>query len=206
MNIKPIETRYGGYRFRSRLEARWAVFFDRMGLRWDYELEGWQGNGLSYLPDFWLPELSMWAEVKPQHLVASAAGCFPDPQDRLIVAKAHMLAEGSRYPVAILTGAPAYGLYFQTETPVLDMGWRGEMSPYLMVYPDYIQDAYDWSACPWCKTVSFSYHGRSDPRCTCRLDHDHQEPTIRACAEAVSVVEHAATAATFARFEHGERP
>ena len=27
-SIKPIETKYNGYRFRSRLEARWAVFFD----------------------------------------------------------------------------------------------------------------------------------------------------------------------------------
>ena len=27
-DIKAIETYYKGYRFRSRLEARWAVFFD----------------------------------------------------------------------------------------------------------------------------------------------------------------------------------
>ena len=26
--IKPIQTRYKGFNFRSRLEARWAVFFD----------------------------------------------------------------------------------------------------------------------------------------------------------------------------------
>lgn len=30
--MKAIETRYKGYRFRSRLEARWAVFFDALGL------------------------------------------------------------------------------------------------------------------------------------------------------------------------------
>jgi hypothetical protein len=28
--IKAIETSYKGYRFRSRLEARWAVFFDAL--------------------------------------------------------------------------------------------------------------------------------------------------------------------------------
>jgi hypothetical protein len=28
MSAKAIETHYKGYRFRSRLEARWAVFFD----------------------------------------------------------------------------------------------------------------------------------------------------------------------------------
>jgi hypothetical protein len=30
-DLRPIETRYRGFRFRSRLEARWAVFFDAAG-------------------------------------------------------------------------------------------------------------------------------------------------------------------------------
>ena len=43
MNIKPIETVYNGYRFRSRLEARWAVFFRAVGIeeytwQWPSEL------------------------------------------------------------------------------------------------------------------------------------------------------------------------
>jgi hypothetical protein len=38
--IKPIETLYRGYKFRSRLEARWAVFFDVAGIAWQYEPEG----------------------------------------------------------------------------------------------------------------------------------------------------------------------
>lgn len=53
--IRPIETVYKGYRFRSRLEARWAVFFDACGVKWEYEPEGYNlGNGLYYLPDFLL--------------------------------------------------------------------------------------------------------------------------------------------------------
>ena len=39
MDIKPIETVYNGYRFRSRLEARWAVFFDAAGIEYEYEPE-----------------------------------------------------------------------------------------------------------------------------------------------------------------------
>lgn len=51
--IKAIETRYKGYRFRSRLEARWAVFFDELGIRWGYEVEGYDlGDAGHYLPDF----------------------------------------------------------------------------------------------------------------------------------------------------------
>lgn len=41
LNIKAIETSYKGYRFRSRLEARWAVFFDELGIKWEYEKEGY---------------------------------------------------------------------------------------------------------------------------------------------------------------------
>lgn len=65
MNIKPIETIYKGYRFRSRLEARWAVFFDALGIEWEYEPEGFVlTDGTYYLPDFWLPKLKWFVEVK----------------------------------------------------------------------------------------------------------------------------------------------
>src|SRR5271166_825037 len=63
--VRPIETRYAGCRFRSRLEARWAVFFDAMGIPWQYEAEGFTlSDGRNYLPDFLLPECGTWAEVK----------------------------------------------------------------------------------------------------------------------------------------------
>lgn len=74
--ISPIETTYAGCRFRSRLEARWAVFFDALGIRWEYEAQGYElgwrldlarlekGEVIHYLPDFWLPDHRMFAEVK----------------------------------------------------------------------------------------------------------------------------------------------
>ena len=40
MALRPIETHYNGYRFRSRLEARWAVFFDALGWTYQYEPQG----------------------------------------------------------------------------------------------------------------------------------------------------------------------
>ena len=55
MMMKPIQTEYKGYLFRSRLEARWAVFFDACDVEWEYEPEGYDlGDGLMYLPDFLL--------------------------------------------------------------------------------------------------------------------------------------------------------
>jgi hypothetical protein len=67
MFIKPIQTRYQGYNFRSRLEARWAVFFDALNINWEYESEGYVlPNGKNYLPDFYLPQVNMYVEVKPK--------------------------------------------------------------------------------------------------------------------------------------------
>ena len=71
--LKPIQTEYGGFLFRSRLEARWAVFFDACGVDWEYEPEGYDlGNGLMYLPDFLLHGVDgrdggdLYVEVKGQ--------------------------------------------------------------------------------------------------------------------------------------------
>lgn len=71
--VKAIETFYKGYHFRSRLEARWAVFFETLrprGLTWEYEPEGFTlCDGTRYLPDFRVryPDAGQlkWFEVKP---------------------------------------------------------------------------------------------------------------------------------------------
>lgn len=64
MGIKAIETIYKGHRFRSRLEARWAVFFDSLNIPYEYEPEGLSINGVYYLPDFYLPDCKQFFEVK----------------------------------------------------------------------------------------------------------------------------------------------
>jgi hypothetical protein len=69
MDIKAIETIFKGYRFRSRLEARWTIVFDALGIKWEYEMEGFVlSNKEKYLPDFYLPQFDCFAEVKPKVL------------------------------------------------------------------------------------------------------------------------------------------
>jgi hypothetical protein len=64
--IKAIETEYAGCRFRSRLEARWAVFFDALGVQWEHEPEGFETSAGRYLPDFRISAMApFWFEVKP---------------------------------------------------------------------------------------------------------------------------------------------
>jgi len=64
---KALETEYAGHLFRSRLEARWAVFFDRLGIKWEYEAEGFETSAGNYLPDFkiYTDGQAQWFEVKP---------------------------------------------------------------------------------------------------------------------------------------------
>lgn len=64
-----IETEYAGHLFRSRLEARWAVFFTALGIEWKYEPQGYyvgdeRVQRHTYLPDFYLPTTGTWVEVK----------------------------------------------------------------------------------------------------------------------------------------------
>ena len=98
MTIKAIETEYKGYKFRSRLEARWAVFFDAMNWTWEYETEGfkmeYKGEIIHYLPDFWLPGMQIFVEVKGPALNAA---------DRL---KIEALAYTSDKAVYVLRGIP----------------------------------------------------------------------------------------------------
>jgi hypothetical protein len=63
-----IQTRYAGCHFRSRIEARWAVFFDALGLIWHYEVEGFRLPSGFYLPDFELPSVKCFIEVKGKDL------------------------------------------------------------------------------------------------------------------------------------------
>lgn len=72
MTINAIDTYYAGHLFRSRLEARWAYIFDTLGIRWEYEPQGYRvgQQRRPYLPDFYLTDLGWWIEVKgdPQRL------------------------------------------------------------------------------------------------------------------------------------------
>ena len=63
--IKAIPTRYFKHTFRSRLEARWAIFFKECGVNWRYENEGYKRDkeGICYLPDFVLRDVPGYNEL-----------------------------------------------------------------------------------------------------------------------------------------------
>lgn len=103
MSIRPIETTYRGRRFRSRLEARWAVFFDALELSWEYEPQGFHlSDGSLYLPDFLIAG-GVWAEVKPAHAADSEF-------DKARLFEKDMSASDPSCTVLLLSGLPHTGL------------------------------------------------------------------------------------------------
>lgn len=117
--IKPIQTEYGGYLFRSRLEARWAVFFDACGVAWEYEPEGYDlGNGIHYLPDFLLRNVQLggfgfgseFSEIRSLYVEVKGQMTQPDSEKIMRFYKAGLTGEYhgiSDTPVLVLGDIPA---------------------------------------------------------------------------------------------------
>tara|TARA_R100001163_G_C4939686_1_gene112090 strand:- start:44 stop:589 length:546 start_codon:yes stop_codon:yes gene_type:complete len=94
--IKSIETYYKGYLCRSRTEARWMVAFDEAGIKYEYEPEGFDLDKVGkYLPDFYLPQVDMYAEVKGKQFTLQE------------LKKARALSDYEEKCVLLLDGAPA---------------------------------------------------------------------------------------------------
>ena len=92
--VKAIETVYKGYKFRSRLEARWAVLFDELKIDYEYETEGFElEDGTRYLPDFYLPQYDWYVEVKPPRETASEE-----------IERASRLIDGNKIKAILLLG------------------------------------------------------------------------------------------------------
>ena len=76
--IHAIPTRYKGVQYRSRLEARWAAWFDLIG--WHVEYEPVDFNG--WIPDFAILEAELvYVEIKPTHLFPAEAAIKIDRAD-----------------------------------------------------------------------------------------------------------------------------
>lgn len=104
--IKAIPTLYSGTLFRSRLEARWAAFFDLAGWQWDYEpfdLDGWA-------PDLKIKTVDhseFLCEIKP----ISISSHWKSLADAFKKTKGYEV----RYPVRLLGLGPESDKYGQVD-------------------------------------------------------------------------------------------
>ncbi|MEV5754679.1 hypothetical protein AB0L00_43310 [Actinoallomurus sp. NPDC052308] len=65
LSREPVPRRYNWTDFRSTLESDWAATLDSLGIEWEYEPTKFTlPSGAWYLPDFHLPKIGTWLEVK----------------------------------------------------------------------------------------------------------------------------------------------
>ncbi len=193
--IKAIETSYKGYRFRSRLEARWAVFFDALGIKWEYEAEGFDlGEAGWYLPDFWLPELKLFAEVK--------AGAFTEIEYNRLSALSRMTGFGA----LMLSGVPDNRWYTEVKFHRFPVNWG--LEAFVANYEVSVTDTYLYSGLFPQRDYEESQRGTGPD-----LDESGEVTgeiyNFRNPGEAGLLSEstkRAYSAARSARFEHGEQP
>lgn len=211
--LEAIPTYYKGYHFRSRLEARWAVFFDAIGAQWEYEPEGFTRNGISYLPDFrvkcwcrWPREegalIDLYVEVKADvdkiskaeyEKIMEFAGFeyVTDEEGQIVRLDDSPILAKERIPVLVVTGLPGpehWRWWIEDRWDhVLYSGKRGNLRAYNFDIVDG-----DWYAAYPCISDDgkFILAGSSHDF----FDRVDMQRTADAYAAARS-----------ARFEHGER-
>jgi hypothetical protein len=187
-----IQTSYGGCRFRSRQEARWAVFFDALELKWEYEPQGFLvgRRRRPYLPDYYLPDLGLWLEIKP----ANADAHDPEGISRWEDFAGEIATGWDHDKAAMLIGPIPDPATVDREGPPRAKSWH---DPGIIIIGNW---HLAWCACPTGRHFDTQPYGRGGlVECGCPRIADGRlrsgnYPTILA----------AYRAARGARFEHGE--
>ena len=151
-----VPTIYAGVTFRSRIEARWAVFMDAAGIQWTYEPEAFDLPGGKYLPDFWLPQLSAYYEVKGA-----------DPTDAEL-RKAQELAEVTGHGVYVAAGWIPRILMPDATEGRLAPEWVSVGDEQSIHYhgPGGVWDwCYRWCICPICGAPDIQFEGMAARHC-----------------------------------------
>lgn len=130
-----IETFYNKCRFRSRLEARWAVFFDSLGIQWDYEKEGFELPTDRYLPDFFLPKQQCWIEIK---------GTEPNGIELALLRE---LVDATEFDAFLFSGKP-------NDAKCWAALWDGSES--------FFAEDRQWARCHHCKATRPVLHGATE--------------------------------------------
>lgn len=191
--MKAIDTEYHDYKFRSRLEARWAVFFDACGVKWEYEPEGFDlGDGIYYLPDFLLHDVlfrdsdiphDLWVEVKGQMTADDAKKIIKFASNHWVESEDDFIIDN---PTLIVTNIPDGDdvTYFMR-----NLAYGGD-EPYPFNFA--LIDGDYFAAFPYINKQGCLVIADDNYRCAGGHDDD-------ATAEAYRL-------ARQARFEHGEKP
>lgn len=192
---RAIPTAYKGIHFRSRLEARWAVFFTYAEIPWQYEPQGYiLEDDTPYLPDFLLTDSGTWVEVKGH------------PSQ---VSEEFLYAAAEALPHIPGLGEGCEGLMLLTEIPDVTLSDADYSWPVYSVDRDNPFDlAGGVRACRASDHGFGSYHKNRRPWFHDNSGYpDKDDLPYRSVSEQMDErIRLAYKAARAARFEHGERP
>lgn len=112
---------HNGYRLRSYTELMWARLLDAADIFYLYEPHLQRIEGGSYLPDFYLPNVGVYLEVK---------GADPTPEE---IRKADDVMDRTGTPVIFLIGRPESDRYGLMNCGMLGKsacGWNSNICPH----------------------------------------------------------------------------
>ena len=237
MAVKAIQTRYAGHHFRSRTEARWAVFLDALGVPWQYEPEGYETAAGPYLPDFrltldpgWWNERLWYPDPDPSDPDAATCVCNgtvvrhcpyhnPEPTPRTVFLEIKPDTGRAEAPdprwVEMAGHAEFYVAY---GLPRIEVGEQpAEFKSLVQVHADGETHGNEFFRdCPICPYVDLCYNGallacappwvedggcHGATRCCGVVWPEAHTAPLRASSPRLVA---AYTAASSARFEHGE--
>jgi hypothetical protein len=182
--LVPINTEYLGFKFRSRLEARVAKFFHCANIEFGYEIEGFSLPSGYYLPDFWLPGMSLrgeeyrgcWLEVKP-------------PNTDCDQVRLRELGESSGSPAILCCGLPN-----SFSWPYGNRRTIASSDNMYQIWPPW-DNCLQFMKCYFCGAIKIEFMEGSYMFChKCGGKSDDQHPDLVSAMYAASI----------ARFEHGE--
>ncbi|NDH69529.1 MAG: hypothetical protein EBY22_16870 [Gammaproteobacteria bacterium] len=162
--LKPLvamPAEFDGIKYRSRNEARWAVFFKELGIKFAYEEEGFDlGGGIRYLPDFHIPiqdkfRRDMYFEIKP-----SASGLIiVDEQDNKKIE-----ALSNYVFISVLGSVHDYQHKIYSECAGYDISG-----------PSSGDCDYLFCQCQFCGAIGFEYLGRAERINCCGKNPYHKD-------------------------------
>lgn len=149
--IQPTRTTYNGYQFKTELEARWAVFFDTLKIRYEHKTYEYK-NGI--YPIFWLPDHQYWIETKNQ---------MPTDEE---YEKASLLLTQTKQRVVLAVGEIKMPPDDDAEYPYTETSFYTSMfayypdayidNPEARLYPD--SPIEKWSQCEGCGHIQLAAH------------------------------------------------
>lgn len=155
-----VETIYKGIGFRSELQARWAVFYDYLGVLFKYNQEVFElPDGLWYVPDFWLPEQKRWVKIydnEPTCFERDKASSFAD-----------IMCEDFEQAIYIFYG---------DMEPFASSSYSAEV-----FYGPFCDLCHYWCECPVCGCLGITFEGRADYlpcHCEGRVEMNYDSPRL----------------------------